>query len=182
MSDRFTTYAKKRAAAVAVFFGLSLLLAISSVTDWAKSWPLVLFYAVLLLNTYFSVRSFASITPKEHIGQQLIDFALVACMLLLLINLNSALNFIALTTLLFIIATLKYIFLSEIAGYSKLMYMKIRIDALGILFCFLTLLAALWGYPRQASIVWALIFVLANFYVLHWNPHYDLENHYENSQ
>lgn len=139
----------------------------------------MLFYAALLTNTYFSIRSFASITPKENFGQKLIDAALVACMLLMVLNFNSILNFTILATLLFIIATLKYVFLTRLSGYSKLLYMKIRIDTLGILFCFAAVIGTLWGYARQTSITWSIVFILANIYVLRLEPHYDLKNHYE---
>lgn len=178
----FTSYASNRAAAATVFFGVIALISLGSIVDLSKSWPLVVFYAVLLINTYFSIRTFASITPEENFGQKLIDAALVVCMLLMVFNFNSVLNFTILATLLFIIATLKYVFLTQLAGYSKLLYMKIRIDALGILFCFLAVVGTLWGYGRQASIIWATVFVLANIYVLWWKPHYDLKHHYENSK
>lgn len=183
MSDKLiTSYARNRAMAAAGTFAIFGLIALSSIIDWNKSWPLVVFYAALLTNTYFSVRSFASITPKEHLGQRLIDAVLVVCMLLLVLNFNSILNFTILATLLFIIATLKYVFLTQLAGYSKLLYMKIRIDTLGILLCFLAVIGTLWGYGRQVSIIWSTVFVLANVYVLWWEPHYRLENHYENRE
>jgi len=164
-----------------VFFGVIALISLNSIVDWTRSWPLVVFYTVLLINTYFSIRSFASITPKEHLGQKLIDAALVACMLLMVLNFNSIINFTLIATLLFIVATLKYVFLARLAGYSKLLYMKIRIDTLGILFCFLAAVGTLWGYGKQVSMIWSLGFILANVYVLWLKPHYDLENHYENS-
>ncbi|MBI4085316.1 MAG: hypothetical protein HY432_02300 [Candidatus Liptonbacteria bacterium] len=174
----FTPYARRRAAAVTAAFAIIFLVSLNYVADWEKSWPLVIFYATLLTNTYFSVRSFASITPKEHPGQQLVDAALGACMLLLTFNLNSVLNFTIISTLLFIIATLKYVFLTRLAGYSKLLYMKIRIDGLGTLFCFAAVIGVLWGYDYWTSVIWAVAFVLANFYVLWWKPHYRLEHHF----
>lgn len=163
--------------AVTVVFVIITIISLGSIVDWTKSLPLVIFYAVLLINTYFSVRSFASITPKENLGQQLIDATLVVCMLLMVVNFNSIINFTILATLLFIVATLKYIFLTQLAGYSKLLYMKIRIDALGILFCFLAVIGTLLGYGRDVSVIWSAVFVLANVYVLWWKPHYLLENH-----
>lgn len=180
MSDRITSYARKRTTAVTIVFGIVAIISMNLIIDWTVSWPLVVFYATLLTNTYFSVRSFASITPREHLGQQLIDATLAACMFLMALSFNSVLNFTILATLLFIVATLKYVFLTQLAGYSKLLYMKIRIDALGILFCFLAVLGVLFGYGSQTSIIWSAVFVLANFYVLWWKPHYRLETHYEN--
>ncbi|HUX35800.1 MAG TPA: hypothetical protein VMV71_02070 [Candidatus Paceibacterota bacterium] len=174
----FTSYARSRAIAAAIFLGTAGIISLGSIIDWSRSWPLILFYATLLTNTYFSIRSFASITP-ENTTQKLIDVALVVFMFLMVFNFNSVLNFAMLATLLFIIATLKYIFLIKLAGYSKLLYMKIRIDTLGILFCFMAVIGTLWGYGRQTSIIWAIAFALANVYVLRLEPHYRLENHYE---
>jgi hypothetical protein len=174
----FTNYARNRAIAVTVAFGAIALISLNSIIDWSRSWPLIVFYVTLLTNTYFSVRSFASITPKEHLGQQFIDVMLVICMFLMVLNFNSILNFTILATLLFIVATLKYIFLTQLAGYSKLLYMKIRIDTLGILFCFLAVIGTLWGYGRQISVAWSAVFILANLYVLWLKPHYLLENHF----
>lgn len=179
MSDKFTNYARNRAAIATFFFGVIALASLNSIDNWQKSWPLVVFYAVLILNTYFSVRTFASITPKENLGQHLIDLILAACLVLIALNFNSILNFIILTMLLFIVATLKYIYLTQLVGYSKLLYMKIRIDTLGILFCFLAVIGTMWGYGRQVSIIWLITFVLANVYVLWGNPHYHPEMHYE---
>ncbi len=184
MSDKdqlgyVTPYARQRASAVCVAFGLWGVLALTMIIDWRRSWPLVVFYAALLVNSYFSVRTFASITPRNHIGQQFLDILLAFCLALLPMNYNFVQNFVLVTTALFIIATLKYIFLLPLAGFSKLLYRKIRIDAIGILFCFLAIVGILWGYGRWATQIWAVIFVLANFYVLYWEPHYSLDLHYD---
>lgn len=180
MSDKSTSYARNRAIATTAFFGAAMLIALSSITSWEKSWALVLFYVVLLANTYLSIRCFASITPKNHAGQQTIDILLAFCMLLLVFNFNSVINFMIISTMLFIIATIKYIGLVSLSGYSKLLHMKIRIDALGTLYCFAAVLGTLQGYGKITSAIWAVGFVLANIYVLWHEPHYNLENHHEN--
>lgn len=177
----FTPRARRRALAVMAFFGLWGASATFFISNWYKAWPLVFFYALLVLNTYFSVRTFASITPKEHLGQQCMDALLGVWLLLAPLSFNAPLYFVLITTALFIAATMKYIFLVPIVGFSRLLHMKIRIDTLGILLCSLALLGVLAGYAYYATAVWSFIFLVANIYVLWWEPHYRLHLHYDES-
>ena len=179
MSDKFTPYANLRGLVVSLGFWAWGLGAAFFVLDWHRSWPLALFYLALLVNSYFSIRTFASITPTRHPGQQFLDILLAVCLAFLPVNFNSVQNFVLITTALFIVATLKYIFLLPIAGYSRLLYTKIRVDALGIMFCFGALVGTLFGYGHRTAILWTILFVAANFYVLWWKPHYSVELHYE---
>ncbi|MDP3934907.1 MAG: hypothetical protein Q8Q46_01655 [Candidatus Giovannonibacteria bacterium] len=179
-SDEFTLYARKRAWMVAVGFALwGLALAVMPQTEWQQSWPLIVFYAALILNSFFSVRVFASITPPRHIGQQFFDILLGLCLAFLPLNFGSPLNFILLATILFTIAALKYIFLIPLIGFSQLLYKKIRIDSLGILLCLLALTGFLWGYAKLSSVLFALIFLLANAHVLWLRPLYLLKTRHE---
>ena len=180
ISDKFTPYAGKRAWLVAIGFALwGLYFAAAQTGQWRQSWPLIVFYAALILNSFFSVRTFTSITPPRHLGQQSFDILLGLCLALMPLNFSSPLNFILLAAMLFIIATLKYIFLIPIIGFSQLLYKKIRIDCLGILLCFLALVEILWGYAKLSLIFWMLIFLAANAHVLWRRPLYRLETHHE---
>ncbi len=179
-SDKtFTAHARRRALATVVVFGLWGVGAAYFILDWQTAWPLVLFYALLILNSYYSVRAFASITPREHLGQQGMDILLCLWLALLPLNFNTPLNFVLLMSMLFVTATLKYVLLLPVAGYSRLLYAKIRVDTLGILLCFLALLGILWGYAFWTTVLWSLIFFISNIYVLWWEPHYHLSLHYE---
>lgn len=182
MSASPTPYARQKAFAVSLAFLAWALLNLPFVLDWKKSWPLMVFYGALILNSYFSIRTFTTITPPGHKGQWFLDAFLVLCLGLMPLNFNFPLNFVVLNTALFIIATLKYIFLLPLTGFSRLLYRKIRIDTLGILLCFLALIGVLWGYGRFTYAVWAIIFVLTNVYVLYLEPLYSLEHHYETLQ
>lgn len=175
----FTPRAKRRAAFTVLGFSLLAIFAAFYVSNWHDSWPLVLFYALLLLNTYFSVRTFASITPEENLLQHSIDMALGACLLVLIFQFNAPLNFVLWMMLLFILAALKYILLTPITGHSRLLYMKIRIDSFGVLLCFLALWGILLGYIYISTVLWVLVFFLANLYVLWLRPHYGLHLHEE---
>ncbi len=182
MSDKFTTYGLRRAAAAVGAFSIVGLTAMTSVIDWNKSWPLVLFYAVLVLNTYFSVRCFASISHKWELKQEFVDVALVIIYIIMALNFNSVQSFVVVSNLLFIVAILKYILLAETIGYSKLLREKIRVNAFGILYCFLALIGILWGYGRQVVLIWSIGFAIVNVYVLLLKPLYNPINHYENRE
>ncbi len=180
MSAEPTSFAIRRATAVSLGFGAWGLLMAYFILDWRRSWPLFLFYLILLLNSYFSVRTFASITPRSDLLQQLFDILLGLCLALLPVNFNFTQNFVLVSTALFIIATLKYVFLVPLSGFSRLLHQKIRIDALGTMLCFLALVGVLWGYGRWSVILWSLTFLFANIYVLYWRPHYSLDLHQQN--
>ncbi len=182
MSDSYTPYAVRRALATSLGFGAWGLLMAWFILDWWRSWPLFLFYFVLLLNSFFSVRTFASITPRSDLLQQFFDILLGLCLALLPVNYNFVQNFVLVATALFIVATLKYVFLAPLSGFSRLLYQKIRIDALGIMLCFLALTGVLLGYGRWSAILWSFVFLLANVYVLGWRPHYSLELHEQHVQ
>lgn len=177
--NSFTARAKKRALGTALGFSVLALWAVFYVHDWHNSWPLVLFYALLIFNTYFSVKTFASITPHENLLQHAIDMLLGLCLFVIPFQFNSPLHFALWMTLLFIVAALKYILLIPIAGYSRLLYIKIRIDSLGVLMCFLGLWGILSGYAYISTVIWVAIFFLANLYVLWLKPHYGLHLHQE---
>jgi len=175
----FTSRAKMRALGTVLGFSLLAIAAMFFVRDWHNSWPLVSFYALLLLNTYFSIRTFASITPENNLLQHFIDMTLGLCLFILPFQFNLPLNFTLWMTLLFVLAALKYILLIPIAGYSRLLFMKIRVDSLGVLLCLLALWGILLGYVYISTVLWAIIFFLANIHVLWIKPHYGLNLHQE---
>ena len=74
---------------------------------WDITIPHLIFYAVLTINTYFSIRFYTDFTPESG-AQTLIDGALVAlyAALALTIGLPRTLAFLALV--MFIVATMKY--------------------------------------------------------------------------
>ena len=177
-SDKFSIYAKNRALYTTLVLALWFFLVLAYYPfQWFLVWPLIFFYSILLVNTFFSIRSFASLTPKENIIQQAIDVLLFLSMVALPVLFFVPIIFIILTLFLFITATLKYIFLVLVVGFSKLLYWKIKVDTLGILLCFLTLVGILFGFEHISIVIFALTFFLANIYVLWWNPLYILELH-----
>src|SRR3989344_3748738 len=93
--------------------------------------PHIIFYAVLTLNSYFSVRLFIAAPPK---------YALM---------------------------------LGKIP-YTRLLKKKIRIGLMGTAFCALILGATILGYQFQSAWALALIFLVANMYLLMIKPMYRL--------
>lgn len=136
-----------------------------------------IFYTLLLFNSFFSIRIFATITPKGHFSQRFWDFLLSLCFIFLPFFFNFPIDFVFLTLLLFVVATLKYVFLVQTIGFSKLLFEKIKIDTLGILLCLLCFSGILIGFTDMSLNLWTFVFFLANIYGLWYKPLYILENH-----
>ena len=175
-STRFTQYAVRRAWFAISGFAVWALAVAYTFDIYPYSVSITLFYALLLLNTFFSVRTFATVTPKEHPGQNMWDIVLGLLFMALPFVFSSPILFVFLTLLLFVTATLKYIFLIPVVGFSKLLFQKIRIDTLGILLCVLVLGGIIMGFPDISLIAWTVMFFIANVYVIWYMPLYRPEN------
>ncbi len=166
-------YAQRKAMVSTALFILVGLVSIWQMSFWAASMPLIIFYFTLIVNTYFSIRCFADLVPRGNLPQQLIDLVLGAIYIILAFNLSNQLTFILAATLLFAVATLKYILLFPLIGYSAFLQRKIFIDCLGIIACALALGAVLLSYGLLVSWLWAIIFIIANIYLLFIKPMYN---------
>lgn len=176
-SDNFTPTAKISAWLAVIGFSIFGLIAIFGFNAKPDFYAIPIFYALLVLNTFFSVRVFASITPPKDPLQKILDLLLCVCFFFLAISFSNPTDFVLAALFLFIIATLKYILLISLVGSSKLILKKIRIDALGILLCTLCLLGILKGFTAISLNLFAFIFSLANIEVLWRKPLYRLEDH-----
>lgn len=139
---------------------------------WA--FPFLIFYGVLTLNSYFSIRFFSTITSPEDTLQRTIDLALVFLYLLLAYVIYEPDYFFPVALLLFIVATGKYVCMTGNIPYPKTLKKKIFIDSMGILLCFFAFMTALLGHPLLAAWVLAVVFAVANIYLLLINPMYRL--------
>lgn len=180
-SDNWSLHAQKRARLASIGIAIWAILIIFEFNMRPEFSATVIFYALLLLNTFFSVRIFATITPQNHVGQKLWDFMLALCLLILPLFFNAPIIFVFITLILFVVATLKYIFLIPVVGFSKLLFDKIRVDALGILLCILCLPGVISGYIYISLDIWVSIFFISNVYVLWHTPLYRLEHHIKDS-
>jgi hypothetical protein len=133
--------------------------------------PLILFYVILIINSYFSIEFFSKITPNDRYEQKIVDFSMVVIYLALILNLGNQLAYLLISVALFVVATLKYSLLLEIVKV-KTLKRKIIIDLFGGIACTLALAGSLAGYGEITNWIWAIAFLFANIYLLIINPMY----------
>ena len=135
--------------------------------------PHFIIYAVLVVNTYFSIRFWSGLQPKDS-RQLLIDAVLVAAYLALAFSMGEPTYFPLALAALFVLATFKYVLMRGHTPYEPVVERKIRIDALGALACAVLIGGAFLGYAFEAAWLFALGFALANVYLLLIKPMYRL--------
>jgi hypothetical protein len=135
--------------------------------------PHAIFLAVLLLNTFFSIRFFANIQPNDR-AQMLMDIALAIIYILLALTLGHPISFALSALALFILSPAKYALMLEVIPHTKLLKKKILINLLGAGACTLLLTSAFFEYPLFGAWAFATAFALANVYLLYVNPMYRL--------
>lgn len=133
--------------------------------------PHALFYAVLLLNTYQSIRLFAHIEPRD-ILQAIFNAVLVALYCALALSIGEPIRFPLLSLAVFVAATPKYWFMLGKIGHDAYLWRKIRIDLSGVALTALSALLAVAGFPLSAAWLLALVFACANIYHLWLRPMY----------
>lgn len=180
LDNHWSLHAKNRARLASIGIAIWAILIILEFNMRPEFNATIIFYALLLLNTFFSVRIFATITPQNHVGQKMWDSLLALCLIILPLFFNAPIIFVFITLILFVVATLKYIFLIPVVGFSKLLLDKIRVDTLGVLLCILCLPGVIMGYIYVSLDIWVSIFFLSNIYVLWHTPLYRLDHHSEN--
>lgn len=163
---RMRTYAATALFALAGSYG-------AFVSTGPAALPHAIFYAVLLLNTYFSIRLFARIEPRDT-PQFLVNTALVALYCVLGVSIGEPVAFPLLAFLVFAVATPKYWLMLGKIGHDAYLWRKIRIDLSGVVLTALSAMGALAGYPLAAAWLLAGVFAVANVYHLWLRPMYEL--------
>lgn len=143
--------------AVVAFFSLIF---VSS--DVPIVWPALIFFIVLLFNTFFSIELFASVTPRNSFAQHAVDIVLLALYIFLAVNLKVPVRFVFLSLLIFIFATMKYALLLGTIEHPKLLKRKILVDIVGTLACSLTLGGVMFADPLTSLWVLTITFTIAN--------------------
>lgn len=135
--------------------------------------PHVLFYTVLVLNTFFSVRLFAAIQPGT-LSQYAVDLLLVLTYTALAFSIGDPVGFAFFALCLFAAATPKYAMMLGVVRHDRLLKRKVLIDLCGTIMCTIVLGGTLFGYPLASA--WALggIFAAANVLLLYIRPMYRL--------
>ena len=160
---RYLPSAERKAFAATVGFGLfGAITATLMVKNWGAAWPLVFFYAVLVFNTYFSVRAFSTIAPRRNPIQSFIDLTVVILYLGLATQFENPLNFTLLATILFLACLIKYTLLTGLVPhYRKFLRRKI-------------FFGVAMHYSYVTTVAFALINAIANVYLLFIKPFYVL--------
>src|SRR3989344_7855151 len=127
--------------------------------------PHVIFYAVLVVNTFFSIRFFSRIAP-ENKSQMTIDTVLSLLYLALAFSMGKPVSFAFFALCLFIAASTKYPLLLLVIPQTGVLKRKILIDLMGTATCAAILGATIMGYAFESAWIAALGFTLANVYLL----------------
>jgi len=135
--------------------------------------PHLIFYAVLVVNTFFSIRFFPRIAP-ENASQVAIDAVLVFLYLALAASIGRPVQFAFFALCLFIAASTKYPLLLLVIPQTNVLKRKILIDLMGTAACAVVLGATILGYAFGAAWAAAIGFTLANVYLLLIRPMYRL--------
>ncbi len=164
-----------KASSVSIIFLIAgALFALIRITDLGQSLPMLIVYAVLLVNTFFSVRIFSAITPPSSI-QKTCDAGLFFIYLLTAWEFGSPKGFAFAFLLLFIVACVKYSFLLYETSHPKLIKRKILVDLSGALAGALTLCGIMAGYQYASLWSLAIVFSFANVFLFFVQPLYQLD-------
>lgn len=162
-----------RTAVAISIFSVAGILSLAWNTFTPYSLPQALFYTVLLYNTLFSIPFFARITPDTW-EQTVADTFLVGSYIALAYTLGNPLLFPLAATLLFILATIKYVLLYQYTAHTRTVRKKIYIDIAGALFCALVSGIAYLNFPLLAAWILMSGFTIANIHLLHIRNMYHL--------
>ena len=163
----------RESTATLIFSIAGLIGAWISDADWSVRLPTAMFYAVLVLNTFYSVRFFSLLPPLNR-DERVIDGVLAIIYIVLAFSIGSVVLFSFVSMMLFAAATTKYILLLGIVERTDILRRKIAIDTLGLALCTATFAGAILGYPLASAWLQAGIFVVANVYLLAIRPMYAL--------
>ena len=138
--------------------------------------PIVIFYILLIVNTFFSVKLFDQIIPNL-LSQKLIDTILVLLYAALAFTLGNAPLFTLVLACFFLVSSQKYVSLLGVVHQPTLLKRKICANILGALLGLIVLALILYGFTSYA--LWGLVavFALANIYFFFISPLYKLDNH-----
>jgi hypothetical protein len=161
-----------RALAAASGFALAGILGFLLVpAPWAAKAPNAIFYAVLVLNTLYSVRFFEALPPQDR-DERVIDAILTLLYVALAATIGLPVLFAAVSSALFVAAVGKYVLLLRVMDRRDILIRKIAIDGAGVALCAATLIGTLWFNPLWSAWAQALIFAAANVYLLAVRPMY----------
>jgi hypothetical protein len=133
---------------------------------------LTIFYILLLINSYFSIKFFAKIIPDIW-PQRILNTVLALFYVVLAYYLDDPIFFVLTLALFFALATLKYVQLLRIVKHQPHLFKsKITADCLGVVLSIVTLGGIIRGYLEQSLWMLVIVFVIANVWTLLLFPLY----------
>jgi len=135
--------------------------------------PNAIFYAVLIVNTFFSIRFFSRIAP-ENTSQVIVDTILVLLYFGLALSMGRPIQFAFFALCIFIVASVKYALLFRVIRHIDVLKRKIRIDLIGTTACAAVLGLTILGPAFEAAWLAAIGFIIANVYLFFIRPMYRL--------
>ncbi|MBI4085883.1 MAG: hypothetical protein HY433_01405 [Candidatus Liptonbacteria bacterium] len=170
-------YAKRKAMLATAGFAFFGTLFLFTVDNFLYALPALVFYAMLVINTYYSIRCFSSIASENDKIAKVIDIGLAVLYLALASAFDDIQRFLTIALFLFELATLKYIMLLKASApeYKNLIRNKILLDALGVISCSLALTLALLGYSFYSIWFLAMLLLAANIRLILIKPFYKIE-------
>ncbi len=134
--------------------------------------PQLLLHALVLLNTFPSIRIFATIQDPRDRAQRSTDVGLGLLYLGMTLTLGQAMWYPLLVMAMFALATLKYALLLGNVPHPRLLRHKIAVDIAGTLAAAVALGCTAAGYAEAAQWTWALLFAAAQLDVFLLRPLY----------
>lgn len=164
-----------RASLAAVIFAIAGVANFISGHVWQEPVGIALFafYALLILNTFFSIRFFSSLVPSDD-TQKIVDSILFLVYIALAFSMDNEIVFLIIVTSLFLVASLKYVLLLKHTAYRKVLSRKIRLNLIGATACGAAIVGSLLGHTLESAWVLSVVFGLANVYLLFIRPMYRL--------
>jgi hypothetical protein len=137
---------------------------------------IVLFHAILLLNTYFSIQCFGRVTPPDDRWQWFFDAVLIVIYATSPFMMTQPVIYLLLMMSLFLIASLKYVRLIGEIHDTVLVKRKITIDLTGVFWNFAMFFFCLIQPVWTSSLlwIWLIVFAVSNYYLLKIKPMYCL--------
>ena len=163
--------AEKEVVATVLFSAAGIIGVLLAPWDSPAVAPTALFYAVLVINTWFSIRFFAHLPPTDR-NETLIDGILTILYLALALTIGRTVPFMGIATVLFLSAVAKYALLLRLIEYPRTLRRKMVIDCLGALLCLVALVAAMAGFDSASAWALAAVFAAANVFLLLVRPMY----------
>jgi hypothetical protein len=123
------------------------------------------------MNTYFSIRFFSAFTPAS-LFQRALDGVLLCSYLMLAVSLGTSILFPYCVVVIFTLAPIKYVHMLGKTPYDRTVRKKIAIDLAGTLLGVCVLGIALTGSAQASAWTLAILFLLANVYLMLVRPMY----------